>query len=172
MKFLQTALILSAMVLSTSALAVTPNLNAAGNDFKIEGATGDLGSGCGFTGTSDGAMAWNELEHKWTTTNPATVSATVRDIASIDITTDKKLRDTIGITDEVLTVQYDESSFVDTNPRYTPLAVNAENSFKLTNTGGGNKVILSIDHSVVPSDDFVAESNEAYHMQNTVTCTI
>lgn len=138
--------------------------------FIIEGETGDLPQGCAFFYLNDGVMRWDEDDHRWYTTDPAQVRVKVRDVSAVTVDTDRELQWALGTIDTVHTVDYSDSEMTGENEYKNPRMSISENEIEVTGLDGGNVINLDIDHTLEPTDSFVAESNTHYWMVNTVTC--
>jgi len=158
--------------LALAAALLTSGTAFANQTIKIEGQTNDLESGCYFLNAQDGAMTWVEADSKWYTTNDGQVRVKTRDVASIDVSTDKVLRDALGAVDNTKSVDYIDSSMWGENTRKTPVLDAGEDYANVTALDGGNVINLSLNHTILVSDSFVAEDNTNYFMNSVVTCTI
>ena len=153
-------------------IALAATAAQANTSFKIEGATDTLAAGCSFLNVQDGAMAWDETNGQWYTTNDGQVRVKVRDVASVVVDNNKKLQDAIGDADTLVDVAYDASTLTWENPRKTPTSTVNVNDYTVTGLAGGNVLNLKIDHTLTTSDSYVAESNTNYHLVNVVTCNL
>ena len=139
-------------------------------EFIIEGETEDLAEGCSFFYLNDGTMEWNEDDHRWYTIQDAQVRVKTRDVLRIVVDTNKELQENRGTIDEVETVDYEESDFYTEHPFNSPTMEVSENEIVIDDLDGGNVLNIDIDHTLEPSDSFVAEDFTHYWMVNKVSC--
>jgi len=165
-----TKLALATFTATTLMATTAPMASAA--EFKIEGATETLASGCSFLNVQDGTMAWDEANGIWYTTGDGQVRVKTRDVISVVVDNNKKLQDALGDADTLVDVAYDNSTLTWENPRKSPASAVNTNDYTVTGLEGGNVLNLKIDHTLTTSDSYVAESNTNYHLVNVVTCNI
>lgn len=139
-------------------------------EFIIEGETDELEDGCAFFYLNDGTMAWDDENRKWYTVEDAQVRMVTRDILRVLVNTNKELQEDRGTIDEVEVVDYEESAMHTEHPFNSPTLIISENEIKINDLDGGNVLNINIDHTLEPSDSFVAEDNTRYWMVNKVTC--
>lgn len=139
-------------------------------EFIIEGETNDLPSGCAFFYLNDGDMVWEEEDHRWYTTEDAEVRMQTRDVYKVTVDTERDLQEDRGVIDIVESVDYEESTFTTEHPYNNPSIQISENLVEIEDLDGGNVLNLRINHTLEPSDSFVAEDYTHYWMVNTVSC--
>ena len=158
-----TALALALGLTSTAAMANTGN-------FNFEGNSDVLASGCSFIQLQDGAMTWNEETGIWTVSDQGGVKIKMRSVLSVTVDNDGSLRDAVGVVDTLDAVDYTGSTVTDVNDRYDPVVTVAD-TISVTDVGAVNILTMGVGGTLDTSDDFVAESETNYYLQNVVTCT-
>jgi hypothetical protein len=162
------------IAISLMAGVSTTNVAFAAEDFQIKGAPQGLSSGCSFLNIQDGAMSWNEENRTWTTTQDAQIRVKTREVNSVAITNDGKLRDQAGAVDTPEVIDYSESTVSTENARNAGVIFPSvtDDAYTVGDLSGGNVLNIKVDHRVVPTDSFVALNDVNYHVQNTATCTL
>ena len=159
-------------ILAIALAALTTTTVFAAEDFKIQGAPSGLENGCSFLNVQDGAMSWNEANSTWTTTQDAHIRVKTRNVQSVAVTNDGKLRDAAGAVDTPKAIDYSDSSVTTENARNAGVIFPSvtEDAYTVSDLTGGNVLNIKVDHRVEATDSFVALNDTNYHVQNTATC--
>ena len=157
------------LTLIASAL-LAGSVSADTGNFNFEGNSDVLASGCSFIQLKDGAMTWDESTGIWTVSDQGGVKVKLRSVLNVTVDNDGNLRDALGIVDALDAVDYTGSVVTDVNDRYDPTVAVAD-TIEVTDIGAVNILDMGVGGTLDTSDNFVAESETSYFLQNVVTCT-
>lgn len=151
--------------IATSAAATTGTVDSSAT-------TPNLPNLCEFTNVVDGVMTWNETTDVFDLTSAPSVSMKVRDVVSVVVNTDKVLYDdTNSNAANILdTVDYTSATAAPSDSLRSLTASGSATNFTVSSFDAPQYFDMSINHTAVPSQYFVAADFTTYYVRHTITC--
>lgn len=158
-----------------TALAVTliaTTASATSSTITSESTTGDLPNICEFSNAVTGAMAWDETNNVFNQTTPPSVTMKVRDVTSVVTDTDKVLYSVSdsATADNLAEVSYGSSTATPKDSLRSLVASGNTVIFVVDQFDQPQYFDMTLNHTAVPSQYFVAKDLTTYRITHTITC--